>query len=121
MNGVWWDALCDGERSHDMRFYELIVCRTASEDEVGSDAGFVLANTFEGAFTLLWGRCSIRVGWSAEDDDGVVVREVRVAGGDGSVGDNSANDCEDDECEGDDQELAKKLRHNVCALHQAGG
>ena len=52
---------------------KLVVCWTAGEDEVRSDAGFELANAFEGAFALLGRRRSVEVGGSSENDDGVEV------------------------------------------------
>ena len=84
-DGVGRNSLGEGERGHDVGFDELVVGWAAGEDEMRSDAGFELANAFEGAFALLRRRGSVRLGRRAENDDGVEVREVGVRGGDASI------------------------------------
>ena len=69
------------ERGHDVRFDELVVSSGSGEDQVRSDAGFVLANAFEGAFALFGRWRSVWVGRSSEDNDGVEVGEVGVVVG----------------------------------------
>ena len=84
-----------GEQGHDMRFDELVVGRSSSEDEVRCDASFEFTDAFERPFTLFRRRGSVRVGRIAEDDDGVEVGEVGVGGGNASIDENTVYNRED--------------------------
>src|ERR1700678_2244728 len=103
------NSLSQGEHGHDVGFDELVVGWATSEDEMRSNPGFELSNTFEGAFPLFGRRRSVGVGWVAEDDDGIEVGEIGVGGGDAAIDQGGGDTQNNYECSNADQEFAHEM------------
>ena len=92
------NALRGSQLCHSVGFDQVIVRRPASHDDVWGNAGFVFAHTFEDSFALLRRWSTVKLGRSAQHDNGVEVRCGGVVGGKSEVV------AVDDEAEGKDQQ-----------------
>jgi len=89
-------------------FDELVVRCGSGEDQVRSDASFVFANAFKGAFALLGRGRAIWVCWGAEDNDCVELGKDSVASRDGSITDGAGDYGDDKDRDEDEEKLAKR-------------
>jgi hypothetical protein len=102
-------SLGGGELRHSLGFDEVVVGGGSGHDDVGGDAGPILADAFQYSFALLGGWCAVGLGGGAQDDDGVEMGLGRVVGRKcGVVADDDQDEDEDqdrDDGEGSGRQL----------------
>ena len=87
-------TLSAGNTCHDIGFDEVIVRRSAGNDQMGSDAALILVNALRDAIQQLRRGISVAIRRSSEDHNGI----EGLTAGIGTLSDASRNDGPNEQC-----------------------